>query len=92
MGQRGPTEGRFLRCNRASVAGLRFRGKVVGYTPLMMDNDGGPPFGPFCPAETDDVVRANLSRGGEALLCLDAKPGDGNVGEKLSGDGMTGVS
>jgi hypothetical protein len=64
------------------MAGLRFRGKVVGYTRLQMDREKGePPFGPFCPSETDDVVRANLPQGGEALLCLDAKPGDGNVEE-----------
>jgi hypothetical protein len=90
--QRGPTDGKFLTCAHTSVAGLRFRGRVVGYTPLMMDNEGGPRFGPFCPAATDDVVRAHLPQGGEGLLCLDAKPGDGNVGEKLSGSGKTSVS
>lgn len=73
-------------CTKASVEGLRFRGKVVGYTPLQMDNEGQPPFGVYCPPETDDVVRAQLPRGGEAFLCLDVRPGDGNV------RGVTGVS
>ena len=55
------------------------RDKVVGVSPQLVDTVAEPPFGPFCPPETDDVVRSPLATGlSDLWLCLDTKPGNGN--------------
>jgi hypothetical protein len=76
--QRGQ-EFRFVRCGARLPAGFVARGEVAGVSPQLIDTVGEPPFGPFCPPETDDMVRAQLPQGRKALLCLDTTPGDGNV-------------
>jgi hypothetical protein len=64
----------FTRCGPSG----RLRGKVVGVSPQLVDTVGEPRFGPFCPLETDAVVRSPLSSG-HPWLCLDTKPGAGNT-------------
>jgi hypothetical protein len=75
----GVVRGEFIRCGLKPRPGFRSRGQVVGVTPMLVDTVGGPRFGPYCPPETDDVVRAQLPSGETTLLCLDTKPGAGNT-------------
>lgn len=71
-------QGEFIRCGLEPRPGFRSRGKIVGVTPMLIDTVGEPPFGPYCPPATDDVVRSMLPSGETTLLCLDTVPRYGN--------------
>jgi hypothetical protein len=71
---RGGDEVKFIRC-----LPWQSGDRVVGSSPLLVDLVGEPPFGPFCPPETDEWVRAPF-RSGNPWLCLDTVPADGNTG------------
>jgi hypothetical protein len=73
------TDAEYLRCGLAPRSGYRPRGRVVGATPMLVDTVGEPKFGPFCPPETDQWVRAKAPSGESVLLCLDSEPAYGNT-------------
>jgi hypothetical protein len=74
------TDVEYLRCGLATRSGYRSRGTVVGATPGLVDTVGEPPFGKYCPQETDEVVSAEVPSGQRVLICLDSKLGHGNPG------------
>jgi hypothetical protein len=75
--QRGQ-EVTFVRCAPRPLPGSSSYGKVVGVSPQLVDLAGEPGFGPFCPPETDAMVRSPLPSG-HPWLCLDTQPGCGNM-------------
>jgi hypothetical protein len=68
----------FTRCLKPG-SGARLRGKVVGVSPQLIDTVGEPRFGPFCPPETDEMVRSPLPPGNTPWLCLDTQPSYSNI-------------
>lgn len=77
--ERGGQKDKIVRC-----LPRQSRDKIVGSSPQLVDLVGEPPFGPFCPPETDEWVRAPF-RSGNPWLCLDTVPADGNRGPRLTG-------